>query len=193
MGLIKKLIVIIVVLVALFGAGMWYAYYKFIPQLVGKAIVGNQEASVLPGPYQEKIQSVRKPVNYATEKLIHEIDSIDIPFAAIIRLIDNTENETVVRTYQELKTHEPSNPDEIFDIIKKNVPSEEFDLERFRKPFLRYATMDRYDYGMRYIENNEIIEQINDMPYREIVKEVLIQKRAEIDRRLKTSGGPTLQ
>jgi hypothetical protein len=193
MKLIKKLIVIIVVLVALIGAGIWYAYYKLIPQLVGKAIVENQEASVLPTPYQEKIQRVRKPVNTATEKLIHEIDSTDIPFAAIIRLIDNTENETVVRTYQELKTHEPSNPDEIFDIIKKNVPSEEFDLEQFRKPFLRYATMDRYDYGMRYIENNEIIEQINDMPYREIVKEVLIQKRAEIDRRLKTSGGPTLQ
>jgi hypothetical protein len=183
MKLIKKLIVIIVVLVALIGAGIWYAYYKLIPQLVGKAIVENQEASVLPTPYQEKIQRVRKPVNTATEKLIHEIDSTDIPFAAIIRLIDNTENETVVRTY----------PDEIFDIIKKNVPSEEFDLEQFRKPFLRYATMDRYDYGMRYIENNEIIEQINDMPYREIVKEVLIQKRAEIDRRLKTSGGPTLQ
>jgi hypothetical protein len=118
---------------------------------------------------------------------------MDIPFSAIIRLIDNTENETVVRTYEELKKQEPGSTNEIFDIIKKNVPSEEFDLERFRKPFLRYATMDRYDYGMRYIENNEIIEQINEMPYREIVKEVLIQKRAEIDRRLKTSGGPALQ
>ena len=46
---------------------------------------------------------------------------------------------------------------------------------------------------MRYIENNEIIEQIGEMPYRQIVKEVLLQKRAEIDQRLKAGGGPKLK
>lgn len=193
MGRLKKFLIILILLAGVVAGGVWYGYYRYIPKLVGQAIVENHEPSVLPAPYQEKIQRFRKPVNKATEKIIYEIDSMNIPFEAILRLIDNTENETVVRTYQELKDQQPKNTDEIFDIIKKNVPSKEFDLERFRKPFLRYATMDRYDYGMGYIENNEIIEQINEMPYRQIMKEVLIQKRAEIDRRLKTSGGPALQ
>jgi hypothetical protein len=192
MGRFKTTLILLIVLAAIVGGGIWYVYYRYIPKMVGKAIVSNEEPAALPTPYKEKIQRFRKPVNKATEKIIHEIDSLDIPFSAILRLIDETENDAVVRTYQELKQQQPDNPNEIFNIIKKNIPSEEFDLEYFRKPFLRYATMDRYDYGMRYIENNEVIEQINEMPYRQIVKEVLIQKRAEIDRRLKDSGGPSI-
>lgn len=188
----RKLLIALLLITVVIAAALWYGYYRVIPQMVGKAIVENKDPEVLPAPYRKKIQKFRKPVNKATERIIREIDSTDIPFSAILRLIDNTENDDVVRTYHALKAEDPANPNEIFDIIKKNIPSEEFDLERFRNPFLRYATMDRYEYGMRYIENNEIIEQIDEMPYRQIVKEVLIQKRAEIDRRLKETGGPTL-
>jgi hypothetical protein len=190
---LRNIFIVLVLIGGIIAGGIWYGYYRVIPEMVGKAIVQNQEPAVLPAPYKEKIQKFRKPVNKATEKILMEIDSSDIPFAAILRLIDNTEDEAVVRTYAELKAEQPDDPNEVFDIVKKNIPSEEFDLERFREPFLRYATMERYEYGMRYIENNEIIEQIEEMPYRQIVKEVLLHKRAEIDRRLKTSGGPKLK
>lgn len=189
----RNTLIVLIVLGGIIAGGVWYGYYRVIPEMVGKAIVQNEEPAVLPAPYKAKIHKYRKPVNKATEKILIAMDSSDIPFDAILRLIDKTEDATVVRTYEALKAEQPSDPNEIFDIVKKNVPSDEFDLERFREPFLKFATMDRYRYGMRYIENNEIIEQIGEMPYRQIVKELLVQKRAEIDRRLKDSGGPTLK
>jgi hypothetical protein len=188
----RKFIIVLFVIAAIVAGGLWYGYYHLIPQMVGKAIVEESEPAVLPGPYKAKISRIRKPVNRATEKLIQEIDSLNIPFAAILRLIDETENSDVVNTIEELKSAQPTSPNAIFNIVKKNIHSREFDLELFRKPFLKYATMERYRYGMQYIDRNEVIEQIEDMPYKEIMKEILLQKRAEIDRKLKESGGPQL-
>jgi hypothetical protein len=187
-----KFIIILFVIIAIAAGGLWYGYYRMIPEMVGKAIVEESEPTGLPAPYKAKISRIRKPVNRATEKLIHQIDSLNIPFAAILRLIDETENSDVIKAIDDLKTENPTSPDAIFNIVKKNIPSREFDLELFRKPFLKYATMERYRYGMQYIDRNEVIEQIDEMPYREIMKEVLLQKRAELDRKLKDGGGPQL-
>ncbi|RAW01749.1 hypothetical protein [Pseudochryseolinea flava] len=189
---ISKLIIILCVIVAIIAGVVWYAYYRMLPEIVGKAIVQDSEPAVLPEVYKAKISKIKRPVNHATEKLIREMDSLDIPFAAIIRLIDETENRDVVKTIEALKEKNPQSPNAIFNIVKSNIPSTEFDLEILRKPFLKYATMERYQYGMRYIEKNQVIEQIDEMPYREIVKEVLIQKRADLDRKLKDAGGPRL-
>jgi hypothetical protein len=189
----KKILIIVVLLLAVIAGGLWYGYYRVLPKMVGQAIVEGTEPSVLPKVYQQKIHRMTKPVNRASEKIIHEIDSLHIPFEAIIRLIDETDNQTVVKMITELNEENPSTPAQIFNIVKKNVPSPEFDLELLRKPFLKYATMERYAYGMRYIENNDVVKQIDDMPYREIIKEVLIQKRAEIARKLKAAGGPHLK
>jgi hypothetical protein len=190
---LKILVIVLVIIAAVIGGGVWYSYYRVIPRMVGKALVENTEPTALPNEYKVKIRKLRKPVNRASEKIIREIDSLDIPFSAILRLIDETENETIVQTITELKTHEPSNPNEVFNIVKQQVPSPEFDLEVLRKPFLKYATMERYDQGIQYIDNNQVIEQIEEMPFREIVKEVLIQKRAELDRKMKAAGGPGLK
>ena len=187
-----KLVIVLGIIVAIIAGVVWSGYYRVIPKMVGKAIIEDTEPSVLPEAYKAKISKIKKPVNHVTEKLIHEVDSLNIPFAAILRLIDETENDDVVRTIEALKSENPSTPNGIFNIVKKNIPSREFDLELFRKAFLKYATMDRYRYGMRYIEKNQMIEQIDDMPYREIVKEVLLQKRAELDRKLKDADGPLL-
>jgi hypothetical protein len=186
-GAMKRLKIFLlttIILVAGVAAGLWYSYYRVIPRMVSEAIVDETEPVVLPDRYKQKIKRISKPVNRVSEKIIHEIDSLSIPFDAIIRLIDKTDNETVIRTLNELKAQQPENPDEIFDIVKANVPSPEFDLEMLRKPYLKYATMQRYHQGLAYIDNNMIIEQIDEMPYREIVKEVLIYKRAEIDKKL---------
>lgn len=179
------MLLITLILVAAIVSGLWYSYYRVIPRMVGEAIVHETEPAVFPDRYNQKIKKISKPVNHVSEKIIHEIDSLSIPFDAILRLIDDTDNETVIRTLNELKSRQPENPDEIFDIVKENVPSPEFDLEILRKPYLKYATMQRYRQGLQYIDNNMIVEQIDEMPYREIVKEVLIYKRAEIDRKLK--------
>src|SRR5687767_8664548 len=121
-----KFTIIILIIVAILAGGLWYGYYHLLPKMVGKAIVENSEPSVLPGPYKAKISRLRKPVNRATEKLIHEIDSLNIPFAAILRLIDETENNAVLNTVEELKSTNPTSPDAIFNIVKRNIPSREF-------------------------------------------------------------------
>lgn len=193
MKFLKTLFIILLIAVMLIGAGLWYSYKRVIPRMVGNAIVEETDPAVFPEPYKEKIRRVRKPANHAAEKIVREIDSLNIPFSAFLRLIDETENETIVETITALKSQEPTTTNEVFNIVKEHVPSKEFDLEILRKPFLKYATMDRYDQGLQYIDNNQVIEQIEEMPFREIVKEVLIQKRAEIDRKMKAAGGPGLK
>jgi hypothetical protein len=193
MKFLKTLFIILLIAAVLIGAGLWYSYKRIIPRMVAKAIVEDTDPGVLPEQYVEKIRRVRKPANRAAEKIVREIDSLDIPFSAFLRLIDETENEALVETITALKSQEPSTTNEVFNIIKEHIPSKEFDLEILRKPFLKYATMDRYDQGLQYIDNNQVIEQIEEMPFREIVKEVLIQKRAEIDQKLRAAGGPGLK
>lgn len=193
MKFLKTLFIILLVAAVLIGAGLWYSYKRVIPRMVGRAIVEETDPDVLPEQYVEKIRRVRKPANRAAERIVREIDSLNIPFSAFLRLIDETENETIVETINALKSQEPSTTNEVFNIVKEHVPSKEFDLEILRKPFLKYASMDRYDQGLQYIDNNQVMEQIEEMPFREIVKEVLIQKRAEIDQKLRAAGGPGLK
>jgi hypothetical protein len=187
----RWLIISAITLAALVGAA-FLLYKPVVVYTVSHAIADSSStAPVYLGSYGKKIQKIKKPINKASEQVIYKLDSLHIPFEVFLQTIDNVDKKEILKTLAEIEKQKPTTSGQIFDITKKNITVTAFDVEAFRKPFVKYATMPRIQKALHYINENRLAEELDITVSREIIKNILIQKRAEIDYRLKKAGGIT--
>ncbi len=183
-------IVILAVLLSLGVAGL-LLYKKIIAYTISNAIVKEEEPSPLLGSYGTEVRKFRAPINKASEQIIYKLDSLHIPFESFLTAVDNADKTEILQTLDAINEQKPETPNEVFNIVKKNMTVKEFDIELFRKPFLRYASMPKINKALNYIESHKLAEEIDISISREIIKTVLRQKKDEITQKLKASGGIT--
>jgi len=183
----------IITLAVLLGLGIagLLLYKKIIAYTISNAIVKQEEPSPLLGSYGTEVRKFRAPINKASEQIIYKLDSLHIPFESFLMAVDNADKTEILQTLDAINEQKPGTPNEVFNIVKKNMTVKEFDVELFRKPFLRYASMPKINKAMNYIESHKLAEEIDISISREIIKTVLRQKKDEITQKLKASGGIT--
>lgn len=189
----RKWPIILLAIILSVCAAVLLLYKKIIAYTVSNAIVTEEAPSPLLGSYGKEVQKFKAPINRASEKIIYKLDSLHIPFDAFLAAIDHADKNEILKTLDELKRKKPANPNEVFNIVKQNMTVTEFDVELFRKPFLRYATMPKIDQALNYIEMHNLAKEIDISISREIIKTVLTQKKEEITSKLKKSGGITTE
>ena len=112
------------------------AYFLYKPLLVytvSHALADTD--SVAPaylGRYGKQIQKYKKPINKASEQVIHELDSLHIPFEVFLKTIDEMDKQEILKTLSEIKRLKPQTSNEVFNITKNNMTVTAFDIEIFR-------------------------------------------------------------
>lgn len=180
-------IILLVVFTAVGAAGL-LLYKKIIAYTISNAIVKEEEPSPLLGSYGTEVRKFRAPINKASEQIIYKLDSLHIPFESFLTAVDNADKTEILQTLEAIKQQKPETPNEVFNIVKKNMTIREFDVELFRKPFLRYASMPKINKALNYIDSHKLAEEIDISISREIIKTVLRQKKDEITQKLNAGG-----
>lgn len=183
-------LILLAVVLCICAASLLF-YKKIIAHTVSNAIIKEGAPSPLLGSYGKEIKKFKVPINRASEQIIYKLDSLHIPFDAFLAAVDNADKDEILQTLDELKQQQPTTTTQVFNIVKQNMTIKEFDVELFRKPFLKYATMPKINQALDYIEMHHLAAEIDISISREIIKTVLKQKKDEITSKLEKTTGIT--
>jgi hypothetical protein len=175
----KKLLIGFLLLLALVGAAAFLFYKFYLPELVAEALVEEGNVVSMPDFVQKKIEKLRVPVNKNAANIIAEIHDKGIPLSKVLAEIDKIDHDKVNTTLHELKTSNPTNTNEVFNILKTHLNP---DIEPFRKDFNKKVNMKMVQKGIRQIEEYNLDKEADLELAKEIAKQVIIRKEAEYQR-----------
>ncbi len=189
----KKLSVVIGIAIIILVGG-WWVYSYWVPEMISEALVeGTTIPVIFPKEVKNKVNKHKKTLGKIAEEALQDIDSSQVSFNDLLLAIDEVKKKEIEKALQEINTKKPSTTNEIFNIAQKNITVTAFDPEIFRKTFNTYATTDKINRVINYIDNNNVMDDLDVNISRAVLKKILIQKKAEIDKKLKETGGPELK
>jgi hypothetical protein len=174
----KKLLIVIIALIAIaiVGAIVWYKYY--FPTMVAEAVVAEQLPAYIPKHIQVKINEFRGPVIASAEKVIEKMHDKNIPFDEVIETIDHATADQTNAFIEELASTKIKSTDQVFDIGKKHFPVD-YEVEAFREPFNQNVDLRVIRKGIAYADANRKTNDVDLETLKEIAKKILVQKEKE--------------
>jgi hypothetical protein len=159
------------------AAVIYISYIHYMPRLIAQVIVAEKLPPFIPTRVQQKIETVRKPVNESAAGVVEQIHKAHIPMNKVLNMIDNTTEEQAYSMLDELTTTPLKTTDQAFDIAKKHI-SADFDIEVLRKPFNENVDLKLIKMGIRYGNSNRK-NNIDIETAKVIAKQLLLQKERD--------------
>lgn len=175
----KKIIVVIVALLIVGSIAAYFTYKHYMPNVVAEAIISEDVPDYLPKRVQNKIKSLRSPVNTGAEDVVKKIHQSEIPLKKILEMIDNTHEDQIDNLLQDLNLTPLKSTDQVFDIAKKHLTAD-FDIEVLRQPFNKNVNLKMIQKGIQYSNTSSKANNINIETAKAIVKKILIEKEKEL-------------
>lgn len=169
---------------SLCGIAGYFAYKLYFPDLVAKSIT-NRYDFLIPNRYLNEIEKLTAPLNDGAAKAVAEIHRAGVTIDQVLLAIDKADEEQVVALLDELNETETSDPDQVFDLIKRHFPVD-FDIEVFRESFTKKLTTQDIQNGIRLANHYKARGDIDPAVVKSILKRILIQKEAEFNEIIET-------
>lgn len=168
-----------------------YGFYQwYVPKLVIEAILNpeSQLPSYVPERVKKTIKSIETQANKRSTVVIAAMHSSGVTIEEALAAIDDVEEEQVYAALDELNSTEIVDIDQVFDIAKKHIPVQQFDVEKLREPYRKVATIPRIQRGLKAA--NKARQSYFDDPemVREIAKKLLVEKEKEFKAKFGISG-----
>ena len=175
----KRTIISAILVIALLVVGGYLLYRTLMPQFIAEAMISNSPPGYIPKRLQNRVESLKIPLNKGTEAMLEKMHAADIPLSQLLHAVDNISEGQAYAFLDDLNETKPLNTNEIFDIAKKHF-SRDFDLEVFRDPFTRYFQMKQVKYAIAFANLNRKSNDVDISTAKEILKEILIEKDKEM-------------
>jgi hypothetical protein len=169
------------IIIGAIAALFFYKYY--LPGLVAKALVQQEEPPYIPKFVQTRISRYKAPVNKGAEDVIREMHRRNVDIDQVLKAIDETEEEQIYLMLDELNQTRVTDTDQVFNVAKKYFRTD-FDLEVLRKPFNENVDTAMIRKGLKQAAYHRNEEPIDPEMAKAILKQVLVQKEREYRRNL---------
>ena len=195
----KSLLRTIIVLVIL-AVGGWVMYEFYLPKIIANVVVKTEKVqrldSILESKLDKHIQEKEKeietklatltPQERKTVKVVRTLseDTLAVDFDLLIQAIENVNAQQVLQTLDELNEVEINSNSQVFDIAKKNIRVNEFDVELLRPVFMAHIKVRHIKRCLNYINGNDLTSNMSVKVAREIAKKMFIEKKEKIEKRL---------
>jgi hypothetical protein len=177
----KKFGIWLLALVITAGIGA-YVFYKFyLPGLVAKELVKDEESVYVPRFVKAKIRKYKAPVNKGAHDVIKEMHKSNVTLEQLLQAIDETEEEQVRGMLAELNQINLKSTDQVFDVAKKHF-TPGFDIEILRKPFNDNVSLDMVKNGLKQANSYASQADLDPEMAKAVAKQILIQKEKEYNR-----------
>ncbi len=162
----------------------YFIYQHFLPKFIARAVVSSELSSYMPEKYKSTIESLEDSINSKAENVIRITAAYDVSFELLLNAVDEVKESDVRAAFKELDTIKITNVEQVFDIGKKHIKIDSFDPEILREAFLKNVEIKHVKKGMRYVKNHDLLNTLDSETARNIVKQILIQKKEKIEKKL---------
>ena len=187
----KKLLIFLLIVIVL-GAVAYAGYRFYLPSMIAEALTSDQPSAMVPAAMQEKVTNLKTKVNREAKKIPVFLKEQKIGYDDLLNIIDRTDPDELLDAYQAIATTKFTSIDQVFDIGKKHIKIEGYDLEIFRGPFLQYVTIEDVHKSIEKVEQNKLLTSMSIPVAKETLKQVLESLKPaiqqELDQLNKTSG-----
>jgi len=182
-----RIAVVTLVIVCLGLAAFFYFQRKIVPNLIAKSLRTNSEESYLiPGRLKPTIAKARIELNKQMDSIPKLLNSLHLTFDELIYITETLDANQVIQSINELSKTELRDTDQVFNILKKNITIEGYDLELFRNAFKEKVTLDKVERALKKINDNQLTTTVSIPVARETVKQVLFDNREKLERNLES-------
>jgi len=182
---IKKVILITTAIVSLVLGASLYVQRIMLPGMIAKSLRSEEEESILiPEGLKPTILKTRKELNRQMDSIPSLMNSLNLTFDDLIYIAETLDANQVLQSINELNRTDLKNTNQAFDIVKKNIVIEGFDLETFRPAFNKKVNLKKIKNALRKINDNNLTTTVSIPIARETVKQVLYDNREKIERNL---------
>lgn len=178
----KILIGLGVTLLIIIIAG-FYFYKKVVPEMAAKAIVKGEYSVLVPKKIQKKVNAVRGKVNNRVEKALMATSSNGVTIDQIFEAIDQVDKSEIEKTYNIISSEKITDPHEAFKIAYENIKIEAFDPMILKPVYDEIINKGHIQMGINVIKNNNLLENLDMQMARSVAKQIILQKKEEIESR----------
>lgn len=179
----KKILILVLAFLIIGLIGGWYVYRVQIPKMAASAIIKGEYSAFVPQKIQRKINKIRDSLNNQIEEVLTITDTLGISIEDILAGLEEVDKQEVINTYEQIKETKPSTTSQVFQIAYDNIKISAFDPMVLRGPFVKHAKMKQITRAMQYVEDNDLLDNLDMDLMRRTAKEILLQKKEEILKR----------
>ena len=174
-----KKVVLILLILASVGAGVYVLYRNVVPKMIAQAVVSDSLPGYIPKRLKTRVEAIKTPINKGADAMIQTMHKSNIPVETILETVDNVTEEQAYAFLDEVNEIQPSSTNEVFDLAKKHFPAE-FDPEPFRQPFNQHFSMKQIRNGLAYANMNRRSNDVDISTAKAILKKIIIEKEKEV-------------
>lgn len=167
----------------------WF-YNWYVPKLVTEAILNPEKElpSFVPDRVKRTIRSIETQANKRSATVLAAMHDSGVTLEEALAAIDEIQEDHVYAALEELNNTDIVDIDQAFDIAKKHIRVDQFDVEKLRGPYRKFATLARIQRGLKAA--NKARDTYFDDPemVRMIAKKLLVEKEKEFRTKLGIPG-----
>ena len=183
----SKFILILVVIGIVAYAG--YRYY--LPSIIVESLKSDQTSLLVPDDLQEKVREFRSNISSDVGDLPVLMAEANIDYEDLRTMLERLNPDEVSNALREMSSISITSADQVFDIARKHVNIEGYDLEVFRDMFVRNNSVTEIREATEKFREHDFLITMGIPVAKEVAKDLLESARQEIERRLDAleSGG----
>jgi len=179
----KKFVIYLLVLVAV-GIVAYTAYRIYLPSTIAESLKSGQKSSLVPDELQEKVTALKTSVARDVGNLPDLMAEASIDYDDLQTMLDRLDPAEVTSALREISSVDITSTGQAFDIVKKHVSIEGYDLEVFRDMFIRNSSVEDVRKAIDNIREYEFFFPVGIPVAKEVARDLLEASRLEIEKRL---------
>ncbi len=183
----KRVIFITTGLLSLGLVAALYFQRIMLPRMIAKSLRSESEESILiPKQLKPTVQKARVELNKQMDSIPKIMYSLNLTFDDLLYIAETIDANQVLRSIDEFNKTDLKDVDQAFDILKKNITIEGYNAEPFRPIFRKKVNLKKIQSVLRKINENQLTTTISIPVARETVKQVLLDNREKLERKLES-------
>lgn len=183
----KKIVLFVGFTILVLGIGTLIFYRFFLHTVIAETIQSDPEKSMLiPDQAKPIVIKARRKLDQEINDIPNILDSLNLDFDDLLLIVETIDSDQVIRSINELSNTKLKSEDQVFDIVKKHVTVEGYDLEMFRSAFKKKATMEKINRALKIIKDRQLTTTVSVPVARRTVTQILIDNRQRIEAHLES-------
>jgi len=165
-----------------------FVFYRFyLHSMIAETIQSDPDNSIfIPDTIKPTIVKARQKLDQEINDIPYILDTLNLDFDDILFIVDNVNSDQVIAAINELDRSEIKSEDQVFNILKKNIAIEGYDLEIFRSTFKKKTTLNKIKRGLQIIKDRQLTTSVSIPVARRTVKQILLGNRPKIEATLQS-------
>ena len=156
-----------------------------LPKVIAESVSGDKPLpAFIPKKVEKTVEVVKQNVDQNMDQLPIIMNELNLDFNDLLYIIDNVNPDQVIKAQKEMGDTEISSTNQAFDIVKRNISIEGYDLEIFRPLFNEKMTVPRINKLVQIAEKNQLQTNMSIPMARNTAKQILLKHKDRIESEL---------